>query len=505
LIRVNGEELECKVIGEGANLGLTQRGRIEAAQKGVRLNTDAIDNSAGVDSSDHEVNIKILLNGVVASDAMNLAQRDALLAQMTDDVGQHVLRHNYAQTLAISLQEETAIHDLDGHERFIGQLEKAGRLDRKVEYLPSTEAFRLRRSLGQGLTRPELSVLTAYGKLALFDDLIACDGPDDPWFEAVLVNYFPEGCRQFKNAMGNHRLRREIIATVLANQMVDLGGALFEYRVRESAMADIGSIIRAFAAARAIFDLDEAVAAVNALDLKVPASVQADLMYNITRLLRRQCFWLARRLWRGDGGVIKSVGDLVGVYGEGVKSLIAIVYDTVPPLQKQILESKVSELRVSGTPTLLAKFVVTLGPLMCATDIVDIARERALPIEAIARVYYALGASTGLDDVRTAASQTSMVDHWDRVATGRLVEEFISEQSALTASACDHAKAKNLAGHDAKWAKTVVESWSAHNKAELDRTRLALAELKASPGGWSFAKLAVANAQLKELIMSVRA
>jgi glutamate dehydrogenase len=504
LIRVDGQELRCRVIGEGANLGLTQRGRIAAAQSGVRLNTDAIDNSAGVDSSDHEVNIKILLNGLVRSGQMTKEGRDVLLAQMTEDVGAHVLRHNYAQTLAISLQEGSAVANLDAHERFIETLEKAGRLDRKVEYLPSAETFRTRRGQSQGLTRPELSVLTAYSKLTLFDQLIASDAPDDPLFEDVLIQYFPKGCHEFSDAMGKHRLRREIIATVLSNKMVDLGGAIFMDRVRESAMVETGAIARAFAAARAIFGLDEAIAEVNALDLKISAQAQSALMSDIIALLTRQCFWLAKRSTRGDGAN-KSVRDLVKDYGDGLKTLAAIIYDIVTPSQKLALESKMTELRTAGTPSALAKFVVALAPLTSATDIVDIATESDLPIEAVARLYHALGASSGLDDVRTAAAATITPDHWDRVATGRLVEEFMSEQGTLTAIACDHAKAKGLIGSDSKWAKSVLDSWSALNKGELERTRTAIAELKASPGGWSFAKLAIANTQLKELAQSARA
>jgi glutamate dehydrogenase len=497
LIRVNGDELCCKVIGEGANLGLTQRGRIAAAQNGVRLNTDAIDNSAGVDSSDHEVNIKILLNGLVRSGEMTGAGRDALLASMTDDVAAHVLRHNYAQTMAISVQEANAPADLDGHERFIEQLEKSGRLDRKVEYLPSAEGFRARRSAGTGLTRPELAVLTAYSKLTLFDELIASSAPDDAWFEDVLVQYFPQGCRPFSVDMGKHRLRREIIATVLSNKIVDLGGALFVDRVRESGLVEIGAVARGFAAARAIFGLDEAITEVSALDLKVPAAVQTELMGEINNLLRRQCFWLARRSHVGDSGV--DITGLVSDYGAGVSGLAAMIYDVVTPTQRAALEGQVDRLRSLGTPAALAKFVVALSPLAAATDIVDIATQKGFGIEGVARLYNAIGAGLGLDDVRSAAAQARSPDHWDRVATRRLIEDYMSEQATLTSCACNYAKAQSVNGHDSKWAKAVFDGWSALNKSALERTRLAINELKASPGGWSFAKLSIANAQLKEL------
>ena len=505
LIRVDGRELRCKVIGEGANLGLTQRGRIEAAQNKIRLNTDAVDNSAGVDSSDHEVNIKILLNGLVRVGTMTNADRNILLAQMTDDVATHVLQHNYAQTLAISLQEATASADLDAHERFIERLEKSGRLDRKVEYLPTSDVFRVRRSSGEGLTRPELSVLTAYSKLTLFDELIASDAPDDPWFEEVLVHYFPEGCRQFSEAMEKHRLRREIIATVLCNRLVDLGGAIFMDRVRESATADTGSIIRAFAAARNIFGLDDAITQVNALDLKVATSVQMQLLAYITALLRRQCFWLARRISRGrDAGTHQTVGSLVQDYADSVNVLTVMIYDVVSPAQRQLLEESITGLVTSGTPLALAQSIVALSPLMSATDIVDISTDRGLPVEAVARLYHGLGANIGLEDVRVAAELTPTPDHWDRVATQRLMEEFMSAQSALTSSACDHAISNVWVGSDEAWAKVVLDSWSKLNIVELERTRLAINELKASLGGWTFAKLAIANTQLKDLAHSVK-
>ncbi|GIU67817.1 NAD-glutamate dehydrogenase [Candidatus Phycosocius spiralis] len=505
IIRVDGEELRCKVIGEGANLGLTQRGRIAAAHNGVRLNTDAIDNSAGVDSSDHEVNIKILLTGLVRSGTMTLEARDTLLAQMTDDVARHVLAHNYSQTLAISLQEATARQDLDAHERFIEHLEASGRLARKVEFLPTTEEFRARRANQMGLTRPELSVLTAYGKLALFDDLIASDAPDDPWFEETLVQYFPEGCRQFKEAMANHRLRREIIATVLSNKMVDLGGACFMDRVRESAAADTGSIARAFAAARAIFGLDQAIEAVNALDLIIPANVQLDLMLEILTVLRRQSFWLARKASRGDGAGVRRVGDLVDTYANGVQTLAGLIDDVVSPFEKARLASRCDILIAAGAPAQLAKSIACLLPLTSATDIVDIASAKAMQVDRVARLYHALGASVGFDEIRAAANQTSTPDHWDRVATRRLIEEFMGEQSALTASVCEHVKAMNLMGSDAAWARAAMESWTRLNGLELGRTSGALAELRASQGGWSFAKLAIANNQLKELTQTAKA
>jgi glutamate dehydrogenase len=509
LIRVDGRDLQCKVIGEGANLGLTQRGRIEAAQNGVRLNTDAIDNSAGVDSSDHEVNIKILLNGLVRSGEMTKDGRDTLLAQMTDDVAAHVLAHNYNQTGTISLQESTAKTELDAHERFIEGLEKSGRLDRKVEFLPNSEGFRQRRGAGNGLTRPELSVLTAYSKLTLFDELIACDAPDDPWFEDVLVNYFPQGCRQFGDAMEKHRLRREIIATVLSNKIVDVGGAIFLDRVREIGVVDTGSIAKGFAAARAIFNLDEAIASVQKLDLKVPAPLQSELLIEINKLLQRQCFWLGRRLSQGDVAGPRTVRDLIAIYGAGVKELAALEFEFVSVARRHAMDARVSSLKSAGTPTALAKTVVSLDALACATDIIDIAVVRAMPLEGVARLYHGLGAMIGLDDVRQAAMSTKSSDHWDHVATRRLVEEFMTGQSVLTHSLCEFASTQSSSTQssvigDGKWSKTILEGWSALNAIDIERMSQAIKELQSSPGGWTFAKLAIASGQVQQLAKLAR-
>jgi glutamate dehydrogenase len=503
LIRIDGADLRCKVIGEGANLALTQRGRIEAAIAGVRLNTDAIDNSAGVDSSDHEVNIKILLNGLVRSGNMTLESRDTLLASMTDDVARHVLRHNYDQTLAISLQEATSVADLDGHQRFMERLEKSGQLDRKVEFLPGIEALGDRRAMGKGLTRPELSVLTAYAKLTLFDALINSDAPDDPWFEDVLIDYFPQGCRAFKDGISKHRLRREIIATVLCNKIINLGGAIFLDKVQESGSLEVGAIARGFVAACSIFDLDRLIMEVNQLDLKVDSATQLDLMSDITALLYRQTFWLARRASRGEGAGHLDVASLVGAYRDRVGVIAGSIFDIISPAQQQTLSARIAILEAANVPLALAQSVIGLTALISATDIVDIAGDAAIPVEAVGRLYHGVGASVGLDDVRAAAALTATPDHWERLAIRGLVEAFMSEQSALTSSVFRYAQARELAGHNAVWSNQVLESWTVLNASQLDRTRQTVSDLKASSGGWSFAKLSIANAQIKDLVDGV--
>lgn len=499
LIRIDGGDLRCKVVGEGANLALTQRGRIEAALAGVRLNTDAIDNSAGVDSSDHEVNIKILLNGLVRSGKMSLKDRDKLLASMTDDVARHVLRHNYDQTLAISRQEDTAVADMDGHQRFIERLEKSGQLDRKIEFLPDGEALGVRRAMGKGLTRPELSVLTAYAKLSLFDALMASDIPDDPWFEGLLIDYFPQGCRALGEGISRHRLRREIIATVLSNKMINLGGAIFVDKVQENGSLDLGLIGRGFVAACVIFDLDRLIAEINQLDLKVDAPTQLSLMADVTAMLYHQTYCLARRASGGEGKAHLDVAALVDRYRDRVGEIGSCIFDMISAAQHRALRERITNLLAVGVPEALAQSIAALMALISATDIVDLAKDADMPTQAVGRLYHAVGATVGLDDVRAAASLSQSTDHWERLATRGLIEAFLGGQKAFTASLCDHATARQLVGHDAGWALKVLQSWTVLNANQLDRTRQTTSDLKASGGGWTFAKLSIASAEISAL------
>lgn len=502
-IRIDGKEVNAKVIGEGANLGLTQLGRIEAAKSGVRLNTDAIDNSAGVDSSDHEVNIKILLNSLVRAGTLSENGRDKLLAEMTEDVGHHVLVHNYNQTLAISLQQSTAVQDLDAHERFMERLESLGQLDRKVEFLPLPEEMRGKIERSEPLTRPELSVLTAYGKIQLFGEIMASDATDDKYFEKTLLEYFPEGCRQYKDAMKTHRLRREIIGTVMANTIVDLGGITFMDRARESALSDTGVIVRAFVGAQEIFGLKSIVGQINALDLKVDTSLQISLMMEVIAVLRRQTYWLARRAGRGFGKDINDIASLIEAYSIGVNELKSDIWDLVSPFEAERLKAKAQEFIAAGAPKDLARNIASMRVLISATDIVDMASVHEVSPQAAARLYHAVGSLIGFDELRFAAGAIVAPDHWDRVATRRIIEDFMSEQAQITASLINFAKSgdekiiSGLGSASRQWGDDVMKKWLALNSFEASKTQTAIKELKSS-GNWTFAKLSIANTQLKE-------
>jgi glutamate dehydrogenase len=492
-IRLNGPELRAKVVGEGANLGLTQAGRIAYARSGGRINTDAIDNSAGVDSSDHEVNIKILTGAVEAAGQLDRPARNTLLASMTDEVAEHVLAHNYDQTLALSLMESSAASDLDAHARFMSELEAEGKLDRDVEGLPRAAELAELQTAGKGLARPELAVLLAYGKLTLFEDIVASGAPDDPWFETTLRAYFPEALGRYEREMGGHRLRREIIATVLANEIVNMGGPTFAPRLRTSAGCETGNLVVAFEAARRVFRLDKAWDAVSALDLKTPAAAQTALYVEITRVLRRQTFWLAR----GAGRTGATVQGLIDAYRSPGDAVQALGVEPLSDFETSEVERRVARFTELGAPETLAREVAVLRPLTATTDIADLARSSGRPVEAVARLYHQTGAVFGFDRLRYAAGGVSRGDHFERLAVRRLIEDMLAEQSALTAAVT--AEAPPDAGASNAAARGAVERWIAGREAQARRALKTVEEVDASGGGWSFAKLTIANAALREL------
>ncbi|HWW24285.1 MAG TPA: NAD-glutamate dehydrogenase domain-containing protein, partial [Caulobacter sp.] len=457
-IRVNGADLRVKVVGEGANLGLTQAGRIEFAQLGGRLNTDAIDNSAGVDSSDHEVNIKILTGILERGGALTREARNQLLPTMTDDVASHVLADNYDQTLALSLMESDAVSEVESHARFMAELEAKGRLDRKVEGLPEAVALTDRAKGGPqagkgGLTRPEMAVLLAYGKIDLFDDIVASQAPDDPWFEATLEGYFPPALGQYGDAMQQHRLKREIIATVLDNQMINMCGPTFPSRLRAAAACDTTALVIAFAAAREILGVDALWDQVSALDGKASASGQLALYKALAYALRSLTFWLARRAFK-DKSTVKA---LVEAYGPSVKALSALGTTILSPFEQKAAAKRAKAYVADGAPEALAQAVATLQPVTTAADLVDLGNASSWSVENVARLYHQVGAAYGFDRLRSAAGSFVGGDAFERLAVRRLIEDMLAEQTAITQAVLKFA-ATAQAGDDEASAKAAVAS-----------------------------------------------
>jgi glutamate dehydrogenase len=486
-LRVNGADLRARVVGEGANLGVTQRGRIEYAQKGGRINTDAIDNSAGVDTSDHEVNIKILLGDVVARGDMTIKQRDKLLAKMTDEVARQVLRDNYLQTQALSVMESEGAAALDAQVRLIRALEKAGRLNRAIEFLPDDEEIQRRQAAGQGLTRPELAVLLAYAKLAIYDELLPSDLPDEPAVVDDLLRYFPTPIReQYHDSVMRHRLRREIVATVVTNSIVNRTGATFVHDMMERSGATPAMIARAYFVARAVFGLRATWEAIEHLDNKVPAAAQYGMLRATQRLLERAVLWFLRQ-----GATGLDVAAEIDRYGAGLTALEETLDAALEPARRAELAAAAQALVGDGVPDALAQRIVRLGDLASGLDIVRIATRAKAPVAGIARLYFGIGARLGLDWLRGAAARVKAETPWQKLAVAATIEDLLALQAELTARAMRAAgKLENV--------EKLAEEWLRQHKAGLARFDAVLAELRAAPVP-EIAGLTVASRELRAL------
>ena len=486
-VRVDAADLGARVVGEGANLGVTQRGRIEYAARGGRINTDAIDNSAGVDTSDHEVNIKILLGEPVARGELDAAARNRLLAEMTGEVADLVLRDNYLQTQAISVAESQGPALLDQHRRLMRHLERAGRLVRAVEQLPSDDELAEREAKGLGLTRPELAVLLAYAKIALYQEILRSDLPDDPELERDLVLYFPEPLRQrYRAEIGRHRLRREIIATHVTNSTVNRVGPAFVARLMEETGAGAVDVARAYTIVRDAFGLRRLWGDVEELDHRVPAALQIDMIREVGRLVERSTLWLLRHA-RGRLEVSRRVAE----FGNGAAALLAALDRVLPAEETDALARRTHALTERGVPEALARFVAGVDLLGAALDLVALAAGGRFAVPEVAGVYFRLGARFRFDWLRAVAARVAEEDHWSQAAAEALVAELDGHQRRIVASVL--AKAADDAGAD-----RAADDWlAAHGKLVEPVDRL-LAELAAAPAV-DLAMLTVADHQLRQL------
>jgi glutamate dehydrogenase len=500
-IRVDAEDVCAQVVGEGANLGVTQKGRIAFARNGGRINTDAIDNSAGVDTSDHEVNIKILLAEVIRSGALKADKRDKLLESMTDEVGKLVLEDNYDQTGAISIAQTSAASDLDSHERFIQRLEAAGKLSRRVEGLPLTGEIVALRAAKLGLTRPELAKLVAYAKINLFDALVASHTPDDPAFTEPLRCYFPKELWKFEAQMQTHRLRREIIATQLADDLVNRCGPSFIDRVREVSRADAVTIACAFEASRRIFDLEPLVDRINALDNKAPAAAQIALHQRVGGALRRSTTYLARSAGF-DGENPPTILEVVERYCEPVRAQRATLLTDLSEIERERVAVRHKMLTDLGAPDDIAQEAALLSPLTLSLDVADLARRTQWPVNEASVLHTVVGAEFGLDALRDAATSLKLEQHWDRLVVRRSADDFGEIQLKL-AEAAANAIGAPPKGADMAWASGVVKEWIVSLGLPATRARQAFAELDGQ-GQWTFAKLMLIAAELNALAAAVR-
>lgn len=487
-IRVNGEDLRAKVVGEGGNLGATQLGRIEFARSGGRINTDAIDNSAGVDTSDHEVNIKILLNGPVRDGDMTVKQRNKLLAEMTDEVGALVLRNNYAQNIALSNACAQAPSLLHAQQRFMRRLERDGALDRALEFLPADRHIRELLSNGKGLSQPELAVLLAYTKITAADELISTVLPDDPHLQKLVHAYFPTQLRErFPEAVDGHALRREIITTVLVNDTVNTAGSTFLHRLREETGASTEEIVRAQFTAREIFGLSRVWDAVEALDNKVAADVQTRIRLHSRRLVERGSRWLL-----GNRPQPVAIAETI----EGFRDGVAQVWDELPKLLKGAdldwYHSILDELTSAGVPDELAVRVAGFSSAFPALDIVAIAdRTGQDPLE-VAEVYYDLADRLRITQLMDRIIELPRGDRWQSMARASIREDLYAAHAALTSDVLS-------VGNGSSTPEERFRAWEEKNAAILARSRSTLEEIQGSDA-FDLANLSVAMRTMRTLL-----
>nr|WP_300310773.1 NAD-glutamate dehydrogenase [Halomonas sp.] len=428
-LRINGCELNCRVVGEGGNLGLTQRGRMEAAVKGVRVNTDFIDNAAGVNCSDHEVNIKILIDEVVANGDMTEKQRNQLLAEMTDEVSKLVLISNYRQSQSLDLSELLSHQGIGPYRRFISELEAAGQIDRELEFLPSDEDLQERAANDQGMTLPELSVLISYAKSALKGDLIASDVPDDTVVAQHVERGFPKVLlEKYHDQVYHHRLKREIVSTQLANDLVDHMGIVFVRRLVDSTGVGRADVARAYVIARECFQLPRLWDQIEALDNKVPTDIQYSMMLDLMRMIRRATRWFLRLR------SAMSATDCIAYFAPRIAQLQEKIGQHLRGEEQEAWEARRQELVAAGVPEALASTVAAAGSLYAALGIIQTARQVDEKPQKVAEVYYEIGARLELPWMIQQVTALPVKDGWQSQAREAYRDDIERQQMALTAS-----------------------------------------------------------------------
>ncbi|MFJ3229406.1 NAD-glutamate dehydrogenase [Streptomyces sp. NPDC086787] len=489
-IRVDGGDLRVKVVGEGGNLGLTQLGRIEFATHGGKINTDAIDNSAGVDTSDHEVNIKILLNGLVTDGDMTVKQRNKLLAEMTDEVGALVLRNNYAQNTAIANALAQSKDMLHAQQRFIRHLVREGHLDRALEFLPTDRQIRERLGQGQGLTGPETAVLLAYTKITVADELLATSLPDDPYLRGLLHAYFPTALRErFGDNVDSHPLRREITTTVLVNDTVNTGGTTYLHRLREETGASLDEIVRAQTVARVIFRAAPVWDAVEELDNQVDAAVQTRIRLHSRRLVERGTRWLLNNRPQP-----LALAETVEFFADRVEQ----VWQELPKLLRgadlEWYQHVYDELSAVGVPDELATRVAGFSSAFPALDIVSVAdRMEREPLD-VAEVYYDLGDRLSITQLMDRIIELPRNDRWQSMARASIREDLYAAHAGLTGDVL-------AVGNGTSTPEQRYQAWEDKNSAILSRARSTLEEIRSSES-FDLANLSVAMRTMRTLLRS---
>ncbi len=486
-LRVDGQALRCKVVGEGGNLGFTQLGRIEYAFQGGLINTDAIDNSGGVDCSDHEVNIKILLDQVVANGDMTLKQRNTLLAEMTDEVARLVLDHNYLQAQAISIAALQAPFLLSDHSRFIRRLEKEGHLHRKLEFLPDDETISEREAKEEGLSRPEIAVVIAYSKIRLFEELMASDVTRDPYLSQELISYFPQPIQaQFTEQMQQHPLMNDIIATQITNSLVNRMGGSFWTRTQETTGDHAADIARAYTVAREVFDIQPLWQAIEALDNQVNAEIQLTMQIETRRLLDRATLWFLR-----NRRPPISIAETIKQFKATTELIAQQLTQLLQGDNRQALRQRMQPFTRAGVKRRMALHIAGLETWYSSLDITEVASNTQTDVLRVAEMHFALYARLDLHWLAEQIKQLPRLNPWQRKARTGLLGELNSELRALTTQVVTNTDSDQDSD-------TRINSWLARNRLGIDHCHHVFSEIKTG-GKAELAMLTVAMRELRAL------
>ncbi len=491
-LRVSANELRCRAVGEGGNLGCTQLGRIEFALNGGKIYTDAIDNSAGVDCSDHEVNIKILVDGLVSHGQLPAEQRSALLAEMTDEVSDLVLRDNYLQTQCISLAVSEAPAMLGEHTRFMDEMVNTGKLNRRIEFLPDQDTIAERAAAGRGLAAPELAVLVAYSKMDIYEQLRDSQLVKDRYFDQELVNYFPKILgERFSEQIGQHQLRDEIIATQITNSMVNRLGPTYLFRLREELGASTEDIASAYVAVRALYKMRDLWQSIESLDNRISSDTQHELLFIVRGWVERGIHWLVKNR-RTD----HSIHTIIDYFESGTDELRKEIPDALATPNKSSYRARCKHFARKGVPEEVAESVSAVVPLSSSFDIIDIAATSGVTLEATAGVYFQLGDYLEIQWLREQIGLLETSNHWHGLAKSALRSDLHYQQRHLCAEILSHTDSSGKP-------RSMVKHWARNNDTRLDIYTQRLSEIKSS-GSADYAMLSLAVAEVHKLLQSTR-
>jgi glutamate dehydrogenase len=489
-VRVNGADLRCACIGEGGNLGLTQLGRIEYALAGGRVNTDFIDNSAGVDTSDHEVNIKILLDSVVRDGDLTEKQRNELLADMTDEVAELALADNYGQNIALANATAQAANLMHVHRAYVSRMEAAGQLDREIEFLPSDKQFADRMHAGKGLTAPEMAVLLAYTKNIMQNELDDTSLPDEPYLRNALHAYFPTPIRErYSERIDDHPLRREIITTMVVNEMVNQAGMTFGFRLAMETGGTLEDLARAHTVAGVVFQMPELMAAVKALDNKVPAELQTQMRLEGRRITERATRWLVvnRR-------PPIDISWQIEFFDEPVARLLETLPDVLVGRELDLFLERRDALVSAGVPEDLAVRVAVVPPAYAGLGMVENSLKTGTDLLDVARVHFTLGEHLDLGRLLERIIALPRSDRWQTMARAALRDDLHSVHAGLTAQVIQFTE-------ESADPKDRVDAWTGQDTVVVERVRRTLGEIVEGEA-FDLARMSVGLRMVRSLLRS---